>query len=332
MDFRRPIVDYRFTFTHLIGYSNSLLMVILYSFIAGCGHPEKQAPAETNAKIRFTAFQDGEVWIRHSAIQIRFDPDMYCKIFLDEKGKLQSFVDIPPDREKARPVHFLSINGEELRDFHIDYANVGVSDIGTQYGIGRRLNLTGLARTTNGITISKELKIDLYNDLPELAFVSCLFRNIDKLRPVQITKIIDNYFRLNANRVNSSLQPFDFNFYHGGLEEQRHSSKLMEGFTQTFLFECKREPRGESLPFYDFWNEQMGMAVGYLTAGLTGGELKVEVASDKHVETGVYYETVRTLGPREGISAPKSVWMVHRGDYLSPLKCYRELTVQAGRK
>ena len=332
MDFRRPIVDCRFSITHLIGYPNCLLIVLLYSFIAGCGHPEKLAPAKTIAKIRFSAFQDGEIWIRHSAIQIRFDPDMYCKIFLNEKGKLQSFVDIPPDREMARPAHFLSVNGEELRDFHIDFANIGVSDIGTQYGIGRRLHLAGLARTTNGIIIRKELKIDLYNDFPELAFVSCLFRNIDKLRLVQLTTIVDNFFRLNANRVNSSLQPFDFNFFHGGMEEQSRGSKLIEGFTQTVRYEFKQEPHGGSFPFYDFWNEQMGMAVGYLTAGLTGGELRVKVASDKHVEAGVYYQTVRTLGPGEGISTPKSIWMVHRGDSLSPFTRYQELALRASGK
>ena len=97
-------------------------------------------------------------------------------------------------------------------------------------------------------------------------------------------------------------------------------------------YEFKREPLGDSFPFFDFWNEQMGMAVGYLTAELTGGELRVRIASDKRVEAGVYYETVRTLGPGEGISTPKSIWMVHRGDFLSPFKCYQELALRADRK
>ena len=332
MDCQMPIADCRLSITHLTAYSNYLLIVLLCSFISGCGHPEKQAPAETSAKIRFSAFQDGEIWVRHSVIQLRFDPDMYCKIFLNEKGGLQSFVDIPPDKEKARPAQFVSVNGEELRDFHIDYANIGVSDIGTPYGIGRRLHLTGLARTTEGIIIRKELKIDLYNDFPELAFVSCLFRNIDKSRPVQLTTIVDNFFRLNANRVNSSLRPFDFTFFHGGMGKQSRGSKLMENFTQTGLYEFKREPHADSFPFFDFWNEQMGMAVGSLTAELTGGELRVMIDSDKRVEAGVYYETARILGPEEGISTPKCIWMVHRGDFLSPFKRYQELALRAERK
>lgn len=327
-----PIVDCLFTAPRLTHRSCCLLVVILFSSLGGCSERDKQAPAETSAKIRFTAFQDGEIWIRHSVIQLRFDPDMYCKVYLNEKGRLQSFVDIPPVSEKAKPAQFVSVNGDELRDFHIDYANIGVSDIGTQYGIGRRLHLTGLAKTTNGIIIKKELKVDLYNDLPELAIVSCQFRNVDKSRPVQLTKIADNFFRLNANRVRSSFRPFDFTFFYGGMANQSRGLQLIENFNQTVLFEFKPDAHADGLPFFDFSNEQMGMAVGYLTAGLTGGELTVMTASDKHVEVGVYYETTRTLHPGEGILTPKSIWMVHRGDYLSPLKRYQELTLRDERK
>ena len=318
--------------TQRINFSYGLIVLILFSSLYGCSEHEKQSPAETNARIRFTAFQDGEIWIRHSVIQLRFDPEMYCKVFLNENGKLQSFVDIPPASEKARPAEFVSISGEELRDFHIDYANIGVSDIGTQYGIGRRLNLTGLAKTTKGIVIKKELKVDLYNDFPELVMVSCQFLNADKSRPAQITKIVDNFFRLNANRVHSSYQPFDFTFFHGGMANQRHGLKLVDNFTQTVHFEFKLDATTDELPFFDFSNEQMGMADGYLTAGLTGGELTVKIASDKHVEAGIYYEMVRNLEPGEGISTPKSVWIVHRGDYLSAFERYQELALRDKRK
>ena len=328
MGCQRSIVDFRFKATRLTRYSCCLLVVILFSSLYGCSKCDKQAPAETRAKIHFTAFQDGEIWIRHSVIQLRFDSDMYCKVFLNEEGKLRSFVNIPPVSEKARPAQFLSVNGEELRNFHIDYANIGVSDIGTQYGIGRRLHLAGLAKTTNGIVIKKELKVDLYNDFPELAIVSCQFRNIDQSRTAQLTKIVDNYFRLNANRVSSGSRPFDFTFFQGGMTNPQRGLKLFETFTHTVHFEFKQDAHADGLPFFDFSNEQMGMAVGYLTTGLTGGELTVWVASDQHVEAGVYYEMARTLQPGESISTPKSIWMVHHGDYLSPLKRYQEMALR----
>jgi hypothetical protein len=332
MGCHQPIVDRQFTALQLTPRSCCLLVVILFSSLCGCSERDKQSPAETSAKIRFTAFQDGEIWIRHSVIQLRFDPEMYCKVYLNEKGKLQSFVDIPAVSENARPAQFVSVNGEELRDFHIDYANIGVSDIGTQFGIGRRLHLTGLAKTTNGIIVKKELKVDLYNDLPELAIISCQFRNADQSKPVQLTKITDNFFRLNANRISTSLRPFDFTFFYGGMANQSHGLKLTEHFSQTVLFEFKRDAHTDGPPFFDFSNEQMGMAVGYLTAGLTGGELTVMTASDLHVEVGIFYTTPRTLKPGEGISTPKSIWMVHRGDYLSPLKRYQQLTLRNERK
>src|SRR5258706_16161732 len=101
MGCKLPIAHCRFTPTQRINFSYGLLVLILFPSLYGCSEHEKQSPAETNAKIRFTAFQDGEIWIRHSVIQLRFDPEMYCKVFLNENGRLQSFVDIPPASEKT---------------------------------------------------------------------------------------------------------------------------------------------------------------------------------------------------------------------------------------
>jgi len=326
MDCRMPVADCRLSVTHLTGFSICLLVVMLFS--CGCREPRNQGPPKTNAKIRFTAIQDGEIWIRHSVIQLRFDSEMYCKVFLNQNGKLLSVVDIPPVSEKARPAHYVWVNGEELRDFRIDYANVGASDIRTQYGVGRRLHMTGFAKTAKGIVIEKELVVDLYNDFPELAVVFCRFHNTDKSQPVELTRIIDNFFRLDASRVGSSFRPFDFSLFQGKIANQSQVTKLLENFSQIGPFEFSRGLQADMVPFFDFWNDKMGMAVGYLAAGLEGGKFTAAVTSDKHVEAGIYYETIRTLGPTQSISTPKSVWMVHQGDYQSSLKRYQELELR----
>ncbi|MFN8008170.1 MAG: hypothetical protein U0V70_14330 [Terriglobia bacterium] len=301
------------------------ILALLLSLPWACSEPEKTPPLEKGPKIRFTAFQDGEIWIRHSEIQLRFDPDLYGKIFLNEKGKLISFQEIPPVDEKSYPNHFLDVDGEMLKNFRVDYANIGTSDIGTPYGIGRRLHLTGVARTKQGITFEKELKVDLYNDYQNLAMVSCEFRNTDKTRSVRISSLVDDFFRLDASRLHSGLRSFDFNFYQGLQSDPNHTCKLDERFAFSAPFALSRAAAGNFLPFFDFWNDSMGLAVGYLSSGVPGGMLTAKVTPDNHVEVGVHYPLPQMLGPGQSVSTPRSVWIVHSRDSSLALQQYQKL-------
>ena len=105
---------------------------------------------------------------------------MYCRVYLYQNGSLHSMNDIPPDPAKAKPPHFIAVGGEEIRDFQIDYKNVGASEIRTQFGAGRKLNLTGYAKTSQGVIIEKTLAVELYQDFPDAALVSATYRNTDQ--------------------------------------------------------------------------------------------------------------------------------------------------------
>ena len=98
-------------------------------------------------EISYSTVEDGEIWFRHSQMLLRFDSEMYCRIFFVKDGNMLSINDIPPDPVKARPPHYLEVEGSELRDFRVDYRNIGVSEIKTQLGIGKSLHLTGYAKT-----------------------------------------------------------------------------------------------------------------------------------------------------------------------------------------
>jgi hypothetical protein len=85
-------------------------------------------------------------------------------------GSLHS-IDIPPDPTKARPPHFIAVNGEELKDFQVT-TKMWVRRRFGHVRRRRKLDLTGYAKTSQGVIIEKKLAVELYQDFPDAALVS----------------------------------------------------------------------------------------------------------------------------------------------------------------
>ena len=304
------------------------------TWLTSCSKTPPESSEESHSPITWTAIEDGEIWFRNSEIQLRFDGEMYCRVFLQKDGKLYSINDIPPDAAKAKPPHFLIAGGEEIKDFRVDYRNVGVSELKTRFGLGKRLHLIGYAKTSQGIEIEKKLAVELYRDYPNIAIVSATYRNTDSRLSIPITGAASSFFRMDASRSEPKAQPYAFWIFLGAGAGSGSSSvqRVDAHYSRTVRFDEGHDTANQAIPLIDLWTSRMGMAISDLSLKPTGSAAKVSIAADQKLEIVFQTPAPDKLGPDEPFTTSSMVWMVHRGDFQSALQRYQMLKQASGQR
>ena len=281
----------------------------------GCGGSNPANPHQAAHEISYSAIQDDEIWFRHSRIRLRFDSEMYCRVFFEKEGEWLSINDIPPDPAKAKPPHYLEVDGIELKDFNVDYRNVGMSEIKTQFGKGKCLHLTGYAKTPSGLQMEKSLTIEFYQDYPDMALLWVAYRNLEKDRAIRITKIVCSFFRLDAARAKAGTPSYSLWCFLGGKQNSEAFQISSENFAQAFDTGIEDGTPSRGAPLIDLWTAEMGMAIGVISPRPQRLNFPVQVAPDKKVEISLQSHNVINLEPNETLVTPKNFWMVHTGDF-----------------
>jgi hypothetical protein len=308
-----------------------LLVCFLLGWLTSCSSAPPGSSGESRSPISWTAIEDGEIWFRNSEIQLRFDGEMYCRVFLQKDGKLYSINDIPPDAAKAKPPHFLIAGGEEIKDFRVDYRNVGVSELKTRFGVGKRLHLIGYAATSQGIEIEKNLAVELYQDYPNIAIVSVTYRNTDSRVSIPIASVASSFFRMDASRSEPNTQPYAFWIFLGeGAAGSGASSvqRVDAHYSRTIRFDEGPDPANQAIPLIDFWTSRMGMAISDLSLIATGSAAKLSIAADQKLEVVFHTPSPDKLDPDETFTSSSMVWMVHTGDFQSALQRYKQMLLK----
>ena len=294
-----------------------LSTIILTScfMLSHCSSGSRERPESTASPITYSSIEDGEIWFRHSQIQLRFDSEMYCRIFFRKDNHLLSMNDIPPDPRRAKPTHFIEVSGEEIRDFNVDYRNFGVSEIKTQFGVGKKMQLVGYAKTSKGILIEKKLTVELYENYPDTAMLAASYLNLGKDSPILLTRTFSNFFRLDAARTKPGVPSYLFWIRYGDYVESGGTSKLIHlNYSKTATFENDTSNPNSNLPMVDFWNQAMGMGIGNLSSPLQAKTLTISVAPDQKVETGFVSATALQLDSNQSLLTDRIFVMVHPGN------------------
>ena len=296
---------------------------LLCTLWMGCGGPSQ---TDTSEGIHYTAVAEGEVWFRHSSIQFRFDRELYCNVFFQQDGRLLALSHNPPDPTLARPSHFIEVEGQEVLDFYVDYRNIGLSEVRGRFGPGKRLKITGLGETEENILIEKTLVVELYEAYPDIAMVWAVYRNPDLERPIRITRITNQFFRMDASLTDSQaprqgLQCFHYDqLVHGestrpllDLDFARTVTTASPGFARVAC-----------------WNSVMGMTVAGRPPEAGALTIPVETARDRRVEVSFRYDLDQVLEPEEELVCPKGFVMVYSGDYDSGLAREKAILGEGG--
>ena len=301
-------------------------LIFCLLFLVACG-PQTSRSRPEPKEITYRAIEEGEIWFRNSVIQLRFDNEMYCRVFFDKNDRFLSINDIPILPSLAKPPHFIDVNGKELKDFMVDYRNLGASDLRTPLGTGKQLSLTGYAKSEDGLTLEKDLSVEFYQELPDVAIFSVSYRNAETDKHVVITRIVNNFYRMDAARVQSGSSRYAFHCF-VGLESGQPGGglkQIISDFSQVFTTRSSDAEAVGRLPFIDLWTEKMGMAIGNLSTKEGVWTLPILVAPDQRVEMSIQSREPVNLGPNERLPVSKSFLMVHSGDYQAAWKRYQDI-------
>ena len=304
---------------------HSLRAVLPATFcLAFWGCDSRTLPSKLPAEdISYKIVEDGEIWFRNSQMQLRFDSEMYCRVFFVKDGSLLSINDIPPDPLKARPPHYLEVEGSELKDFRVDYRNIGVSELKTRLGIGKSLHLIGYAKTPSGTRIEKSLTVEFYYEQVDMALLTVTYRNLEKIQSAQVTKKVNNFFRLDAARTKAGRPPYAFQGVQG--QPDKNGANLFQITRESFarIYEISSQSdKTRSIALLDLWNSEMGMAIGDISRRPQTLVLPVTVAPDQKVEISMQSTVVENLEPTKVLTTPKSLWMVHGGGLSAAFERY----------
>ena len=166
--------------------------------------------------------------------------------------------------------------------------------------------------------------VELYEAYPDIATVWAVYRNPNLEHPIRITRITNQFFRMDASLTDPQaprhgLQCFHYDqFVHGDGTE----SLLDLGFARTVTTASPGFAR------VAVWNRVMGMTVASRPPDSQPITIPVRVARDQRVEVSFEYEVSQTLGPDEELIGPKGFIMVYSGDYRSGLA--REKAMMGG--
>lgn len=280
----------------------------------------------------FSFKQEGDIWFRNSGIELKFDKNMYCKVYY--KSEENSLNDINPGGELSKPTHFIVVDGEEIKDFIVDYNNLKPEPVITEFGNGRRLVLKGIANGPKNSKIEKTLTVELYDRYPDVAITYAEYKNLGS-SDLTINKDYCNYFRLDASSVNTDDNPYDFWSFQGasiawGLD---YIMKINNVFKQDNWMGVQPETKtGGGVPLVDLWNNKMGMAICHIETKPQLVSLPVEVEPDKKVKITVLREKNIAFPPQESYKTLKTAIITHSLDYFDPLNTYSKLMADLGVK
>lgn len=284
--------------------------------LGGCGPAplvDTGPPSGSTDQIRYNYNIDGEIWFRNSQIQLRFDRDLYCRVFLRKKIELYSINDIPPYEDRAKPTDFLESGGKEIKNFLVDYHDLGMSDIKTMFGEGKQFYITGYSKTTDPYAIKKILKIEFYKDYPDMALLTASYTNLEENVTVPVAKVVHSFFRMDAARAKAGSPGYAFWSFLASTAGGDRVQFLNEQFSRTDTLQ-PATPTGAA-PFLDLWTDLMGMAIGELNGNSGGTQLALRVAEDKRIEMWMLSSQPHELKPKQTLVAARSFLMVHTGDY-----------------
>ncbi len=299
-----------------------LLLIISLVITSSCSELKKD----------FSFKQGGDIWFRNSGIELKFDKNMYCKVYY--KSEENSLNDINPGGELSKPTHFIVVDGEEIKDFIVDYNNLKPEPVITEFGNGRRLVLKGIANGPKNSKIEKTLTVELYDRYPDVAITYAEYKNLGS-SDLTINKDYCNYFRLDASSVNTENNPYDFWSFQGasiawGLD---YIMKINNGFKQDNWMGVQPETKtGGGVPLVDLWNNKMGMAICHIETKPQLVSLPVEVEPDKKVKITVLREKNIAFPPQENYKTLKTAVITHSLDYFDPLNTYSKLMADLGVK
>ena len=317
-----------------VGISTVLQKLILVAagamlLCTACARTGKKPP-ETRlepSRISVRVNSGGPIVLTTSAAEFHILPTGYLQALL-LKGGQQLTLDEPRQNGIAES-DYLMQEGKEVH-FALDFSEAKISEAVGKMGRGKSVEISAQALGPSGINLRQSLRIEAYDNFPNLLFSSVAYTNAGS-SDYHIDRIIEQQHQFNSHLVKE--RPYDMWSYQGSSYNWGEDDvvKLTSGFSRPNLMGgMVKGGYGGGVPVVAFWTASVGEAIGHVETLPLTLSLPVKVDRDGRVNTSVSIPANATLKPGETYSTPRSFVAVYSGDFYEPLRLWSSVLQKEG--
>jgi alpha-galactosidase len=290
----------------------------------GCN---KSAPPSTVQKpvsaVLVSSPPGGPLVVKSPSAQFAIYSSGYIQASLLKEGKWLSMDE--PQTEGSTTSDVLLSAGKELSQPPLDLSNAALLEAQGKWGtLGKRVELVGRSSAQDPVPLEKSLVVEVYDDFPTLALITCSYKNIGN-RVIRLDQVSAARRRLNSNLTAAQAQPFEMWSFHGSSVKWGKDDvvQLRKDFSQSNPFGAQTaDGHGGGIPVVAFWNGSVGEAIGHLDPRPLDLSIPVKVEKDGRVSASVNLEPNLPLKPGESFATPQDFIAIYSGDFYEPLHLY----------
>lgn len=304
-----------------------LACILILFAISACQKSSDVPPAASpQQSVVSVSIQSDRISIETSAAKFQILPSGYLRGYLRRNGA-ELTLDDPQSAGAADSADAVVMDGNELRDFDLDFTHAQISEASHRLGaLGKRIEITAISKSRS--EIEKTISIECYDNFPSLVLVTAAYKNIGA-RAVKFETVISQRHELDASLIDPQVRPFAMWSFHGSSEKWGKDNVVLmsKDFSRANPMEqvMQGDPgTGGGIPIVAFWTGEMGEAIGHLETLPLSLAIPVRVAENERVVASIELRPESTLAPGEVYSTPVSFLAVFHGDYYEPLRMYSE--------
>jgi len=309
--------------------SQALFLALLLSIpISGCTR-RRSNPASTqgSSAITVTVTPVGAMVIKTSAAEFRLGRAGYLEADLVRSGQTLTMDDVQADPNAGADA--VVSGGKAISDFVLDFANVRVSNASGRLGArGKRIEISGQSPSLP--SLEKNLTVEIYDDLPNLALTSTTYRNLGTV-DIPIEQVVTQRHIFSAALSDQKAAPFALWSFHGSSEAWGKDDviRISEQFTRPnpmqVVMHNDENRTGGGIPVVAFWTGAVGEAIGHAEPVPVLLSLPVRTRPDRRVNAEITLDADTRLQAGQVYTTPLTFVAVFRGDFYEPLSLYSRM-------
>ncbi len=241
------------------------------------------------------------------------------------------------------PSWYLVSDRGVFKNFKLDFEDIEIENIRTDFGTGKKLILRGNSDAGEDIKVEIELNVELYDDFPATAIMYAEFENTSSSEDIIINEVYSNCYQLDASNVDETLSSHHFySFYGTDGRILRQREKILSADFNAVNFTGRPDSLeglkmgNGGLPFVDIWTKETGIGIGHIEKKWKNLYLPIRVQKDGRVFIAVReipninMPDPYIMTPGDSCKTVKTFVNAHTGDFYSTAKVFSELMKRQG--
>src|SRR5580692_10274962 len=314
--------------------STGLLLLGLISClsVAGCQKKgeSKAAPAVAKSTVAVKVSSES-ITVSTASAEFRLSPSgalTAARVATEGATSLESkspdFSQVVSSAKKEHAGVILNLDQAQVRD-----------TTGKLGALGKHIEIAGTIPET---TLTETLDLEIYDDFPNLAFLSYSVRNTGP-SDVPLDWVTLQRHRFTAPVDSRSGAHPLWTFQGSSLNWGKDETFLMPAkFSQENPFGAPVPVKGDlgavggGIPVVAFWTRDVGEAIGHVETVPFTLSIPVRTTTNRDVEAGVKIAANTILKPGDVFSSPRTFLTIYTGDFYEPLSLWSSVVDKEGLK